>query len=80
MSRPEIPRVTMLARGKVEGEYEIVQPKAGGVIRIPAAEVDFAASYTFQAWEDQKFFQWTGVRAERVGDHAVFTLPAKEAQ
>ncbi len=49
-----------------------------GYVTMPAAEIDFSATYAFETSEDEYgvILRWTGVKPERQGDVAVFDFAA----
>lgn len=47
----------------------------GGTVQLAAADIDFNASYSFQATgPDGKLYRWLKVKPEKVGESAIFAL------
>ncbi len=51
----------------------------GGIIRLPASDIDFAGYYTFEEDIDGKTYRWMDIRPVRDGDEAVFYLESQPA-
>jgi hypothetical protein len=53
-------------------EADSARPLPEAHLEMPAASIDFDATYRFEIHQDGRFYLWTGVRARREGERAIF--------